>query len=147
MFLSLTIGYNLRETPGLKTHLAPAGILGGWWSVGAGLPNLFEIIDLLPLLTHHQSAWCPLAFLLKKTNKQKNKNIRPRPEAASCPQPGVAPHQAHSATTLKGQRTMELVSQEITWPYHCLADIVSPLSNFRNNGILAMFSLRLFQHS
>lgn len=69
MFLSLTIGYNLRETPGLKTHLAPAGILGGWWSVDAGLPNLFEIIELLPLLTHHQSAWCPLAFLLK--NKQK----------------------------------------------------------------------------
>lgn len=77
MFLSLTIGYNLRETPGLKTHLAPAGILGGWWSVGAGLPNLFEIIDLLPLLTHHQSAWCPLAFLLKKKKNKKPKTSDP----------------------------------------------------------------------
>ena len=54
MLLSLTTGFGLTETEGAKTHLAPAAILGGWWSVGASLPNLFEIIQLRLLLTHHK---------------------------------------------------------------------------------------------
>ena len=84
MFLSLTIGYDHRETQDLKTHLAPARILGG-----GGCQTCLKSLSSAP--AHSPPVGLvPIGISVKKKKQQQQPNIRPRPKATSCLQPGVA---------------------------------------------------------